>query len=790
MAAAFVLLVGAGTALAQAPAVAVFPSPSTTSAEPGTQITFRGIPASQIGHVSVVGSSSGAHGGTIEADSDGQGGSFIPSQPFSPGETVTVTTGLNVIGGTNGAFHFGVVVPFGTINPMTLPMVPAGSNGVQHFHSRPDLEPASITINRRSSSTYGGDIFLTPQYGPLQNGPMVLDSSGNMIWFQPLPANELATDFRVQQYNGQPVLTWWQGFTNNGSGRGEGVIYNSQYQQIATVQAGNGLQGADLHEFLVTPQGDAYIVAVSPVHYSTMKRPLMDAVIQEIDIKTGLVLFEWHALDHIPISESFFKFGSKGVVYDPYHANSIAVDTDGNLIVSLRNTWAIYKINHETGAVMWTLGSNKNNFKMGPGTQTAFQHDVVVQPNGMLTLFDDGAGPPRIHTQSRAVELSVNTSNMTVSLVRQYEHSPAISADFEGGAQVVPGGDLFVGWGQQPYFSEFSSSGRLLFDARFTSNTSSYRAYKFAWTGQPNTQPSIAVSNNNDGTTQVFASWNGATTVSSWQVLAGTTPGSMVPLVSSSKRGFETAITAATGAPYFAVQALDSKGHVLATSATATAVPHIGIAGRTAFVSSSGTGGLPAVCDNGSTCHISLKITSGRTVLAQTGAEQIPAQGGGIIYFSLTGAGRSMLAHARGGRLLVRLTGQDVSKLTLNRLITLVQFSTHGAAPARTASQSPSLQLLGLTEFVSSNGVGGILAECLASTPCHTKTSISVGKTVIATTGSELLGARGVGYLIFSLTSAGKSMLAHARGNQLGAAVTISDGPSTASGDIVLVRFR
>jgi hypothetical protein len=229
---------------------------------------------------------------------------------------------------------------------------------------------------------------------------------------------------------------------------------------------------------------------------------------------------------------------------------------------------------------------------------------------------------------------------------------------------------------------------------------------------------------------------------------------------------------------------------VLATSATATAAPHIGIAGRTAFVSSSGTGGLPAVCDNSSTCHISLTITSGRTVIARTGAEQIPAQGGGIIYFSLSGTGRSLLAHARGHRLLVRLNGADVSKLTLNRLITLVPFSTSGAAPARTASQSPSLQLLGLTEFVSAGGVGGILAECLASTPCHTKTSISVGKTVIATTGSELLGARGVGYLIFSLTSAGRSMLDHARGNQLGAAVTISDGSSTASGNTVLVRFR
>jgi hypothetical protein len=136
------------------------------------------------------------------------------------------------------------------------------------------------------------------------------------------------------------------------------------------------------------------------------------------------------------------------------------------------------------------------------------------------------------------------------------------------------------------------------------------------------------------------------------------------------------------------------------------------------------------------------------------------------------------------------MTGQDVSKLSFSRFITLVPFSTSGSAPARTASQSPSLQILGLTDFVSPGGVGGILAECLASTPCHTKTTVSVGKTVIASTGSELLGARSVGYLIFSLTSAGRSMLEHAHGNQLGAAVTISDGPSTAHGQVVLVRFR
>jgi Arylsulfotransferase (ASST) len=786
--AAFMLLAAAPAALAQ-PSVAVFPSPGTTSALPQTQITFRGIPASQIGHITVVGSSSGNHTGSIEADSDGQGGSFIPSQPFTAGETVTVTTGLNVTGGTSGTFHFAIATPFGTINPMKLPMVPAGSNGVQHFHSQPNLEPASVTVNKHSSSAYNGDIFVTPQYGPVQNGPMILDPSGNTIWFQPLPANELATDFRVQQYGGQPVLTWWQGFTNNGSGRGEGVIYNTQYQQIATVQAANGLQGMDLHEFLITPQGDAYIVGVSPVHYAGMGRPVMDAVIQEIDIKTGLVLFEWHALDHIPIAESFFKKGAPGFVYDPYHLNSISLDSDGNLIVSMRNTWAVYKIDHQTGAVIWTLGSNQNQFNRGAGTSTAFQHDVVAQPNGMFTMFDDGGGPPTVH-QARALELSVNETSKTVTLIRQFEHSPGLNTNFEGNAQLLPGNDLFVGWGQQPYFTEFNSAGQEVFDARFTSNTSSYRAYKFPWTGQPTTPPAIAIAPNNDGTTQVWGSWNGATAVTSWRVLAGTSSSSLATLETASKRGFETGISAPTGVADFELQALASNGSVLATSPMMTAKPHIGIAGRTAFVSGNGTGGLPAVCDNGRACHISMTITSGRTVLARTGSEQIPANAGGIIYFSLTSAGRSMLAHARGNRLLVRLTGQASKTLKLNRLITLVRFGTSGAAPARKASQSSTLRILGLTDFVSQGGTGGILAECLASTPCHTSTTLSVGNTVVAKTGSELLGARDVGYLIFSLTSAGKSMLEHARGNQLGAQVKISDGGASASASVSLVRFR
>ena len=780
----------AGSAVAQ-PAVSVFPSPGTNWNLPQQQITFRGIPASQIGSISVVGSSSGAHSGKIEADSDGDGGSFIPNAPFTAGETVTVTTGLNIVGGTNGSFSFKVATPFGTFTPLKLPMVPAGSNGVQYFHSQPSLEPASVTVNQRSSAAYNGDIFLTPQYGPLQNGPMILDPSGNLIWFDPLPTNELAADFRVQQYGGQPVLTWFQGYTNNGSGDGEGVIYNTSYQQIATVQAANGVRGVDLHEFLLTPQGDAWIVGISPVTYPAEKtRPLMDAVVQEIDVKTGLVLFEWHALDHIPISESFFKTNAPGLVYDPYHLNSISLDTDGNLILSMRNTWGVYKVNSQTGAVMWTLGTNENQFKRGPGAGTAFQHDVLVQPNGVFTMFDDGGGPPTVRA-GRAISVAVNESAKTVTLVKQYQHNPPLDTNFEGNAQVLPNGDMFVGWGQQPYFTEFSASGKQIFDARFTSNTSSYRAYRFQWTGQPTTPPSVAAAANNDTTSEVWASWNGATTVSSWRVLAGPSAGSLTTLQTVGRNGFETGISASTGMPYFAVQALGANGQVLGTSATTSVGPHIGVAGRSAFVSSaSGTGALPALCDNSQTCHIAVTLKVGRTVVGSTGREDIPAEGGGLIYFSLNGAGRSLLAHAKGHRLLVYMTGQDISKLSFARFITLVPFSTRGSAPARGASQSSTLRILGLTDFVSSGGVGGLLAECLGTAPCHASTSLSAGGKTIGSTGTELIGARGVGYLIFSLNSTGRSLLAHAHGNQLGAAVTVTDGGATARGSVALVDFR
>jgi hypothetical protein len=557
------LLLGAPRAAAASAPVSVFPSPSTSSALPGTQITFRGVAPSSIGPVQVVGSSTGAHTGHIAADADDQGGSFIPDTPFVPGETVTVSTGLNVLGGVNGTFRFGIVHPAGPSSPRQSPIVAAGANGVRHFVSRPDLVPARLTFIRRAAPAAFGDIFVAPEFGPVQNGPMLLDPAGNLIWFYPLPAKMFAADFRVQQLWGQSVLTWWQGYFTGVSHVGEDVIFDQHYQPIATVSAGNGLQ-ADLHEFLVTPEGQAWIVAVSPVVLPGFRGTVLDSVVQEIDIKTGLVMFEWHALDHVPFSESFFRPSKSG--YDPYHLNSIAIDRDGNPIVSVRNTWAAYKIDLRTGAVIWTLGSSRSSFKMGAGTRTAFQHDLVVLPDGSFLMFDDGGAPPAVHSQSRVVRIAIDTKHMTARLVKQYVHTPPLLTAFEGGVQPLPGGELFVGWGQQPYLTEFNAARRIDFDARFNVPTSSYRAYRFPWHGYPLTPPDIAVATGAKGTTTVYASWNGATDVSSWRVLAGSSGTSLRSVATAPKIGFETTVSMRVREPCFAVQALTSAGQVIGTS--------------------------------------------------------------------------------------------------------------------------------------------------------------------------------------------------------------------------------
>jgi hypothetical protein len=564
-----------GTGAAATPTVAVFPIPGARVASPQTQIAFRGVPIGQVGKVVVTGSRSGAHAGRFESDSDRDGGSFLPAKPFVPGEVVTVRTTLRILGAANpGTFHFTIANPSGTIAATPLPPAGRVPGDVLTLHSRPDLSPAAVEITKEDPDPGpdGDDIFITPQQGPTQNGVMILNNKGALVWFQPAPDGDLAANLQVQQYDGRRVLTWWQGYSGAGVGAGEDVVEDSSYRQIAVVHAANGLS-ADLHEFRLTPQGTALITAYYPVYWNATdvhldtQQVVLDSVVQEIDVKTGLLLFQWDSLDHVPLTDTYEPpVKTAGAPYDYFHINSVQLQSDGNLLISARNTWAAYEVSHDNGAIMWALGGKSSSYKLGSGVQFAFQHDVRLHTDTdpTVTLFDDGGGPPRAHSQSRGITVHLDSKNKTATLVSEDLHEPALAAAFEGNVQELPGGDDFVGWGQQPYFTEYNSKGEVVFDGRFVDSNSSYRAYRFPWIGTPTTVPAVAASSSG-GNTSVYVSWNGATQVSSWRVLAGATADALQAVETAAKQGFESQLTI-PAQPYVQVQALDSAGRTLATS--------------------------------------------------------------------------------------------------------------------------------------------------------------------------------------------------------------------------------
>jgi len=304
----------------------------------------------------------------------------------------------------------------------------------------------------------------------------------------------------------------------------------------------------------------------------------------------------------------------------------------------------------------------------------------------------------------------------------------------------------------------------------------------------PPKPPNVSISAASNGTTSVSASWSGQG-LASWRVLAGVNPSSLSSVGGGRAHGSRAVFKLPNGSAYFAVQALGSAGQALATSPALQAPAHLAVFGHSAFVSRAGTGGIPAGCYTRRPCHTATTIRSGGVTVATTGSESIPSGSTGIVYFTLTSTGRFMLANARGGRLPVQAALRDVSGSTATVPLNLIGFSSSGAIPARHVTQSPPVGILGTTDFVPARGLAGILASCSSPAPCHLGATISAGRTVIAKTGTEAIGAEEAGYVFFSLSRRGRLLLAQAPGNHLPVTVTLAAGSRVARGTIVLVGF-
>lgn len=570
-------------AAAAAGPLAISPAAGTPDASPRTQISVLGVRAGSITAVRATGAQSGAHAGKLRAYAGGRGASFVPAAPFTEGERVDVV--VRVRGAADRRQSF-TIARLGPIPPiLNLPFTQPEK--LQHFTSEPALTPPKITVRRREPGMSGG-IFLTPLPSPIVHpgstqtvtikpvgpgGPMIVDTAGRLVWFKQLRLPDVAANLHTGRWRGRPVLTWWQGpVTFAAFGLGQGIIADTSYNTLATVKAGNGY-AMDLHEFALSPDGDALFTIYSPVLVHLPGTPagattsVLDAIVQAVDVRTGLVTWEWHALGHIPLEQSYAT-PANSASYDAFHINSIQPLQGGRrLLISARDTSAVYEVDRASGRVLWTLGGKASSFKLGPGAHFWLQHHATLLPGDRVSIFDDEAGPPQKAPASRGLLLQLDRRRKTATVVRSFRRAPDTSAQSEGSVQLQPGGNVFVGFGSAPFFSEFSPSGRLLFDASLPQDDGSYRVYHDPWRATPATPPAVAATRADPATVTVHVSWNGATEVARWQVLAGADSGSLRPVGGPAPRtGFETAITRSTAAAVVAVRALNAAGRVLATS--------------------------------------------------------------------------------------------------------------------------------------------------------------------------------------------------------------------------------
>ncbi|HEX3510998.1 MAG TPA: arylsulfotransferase family protein [Solirubrobacteraceae bacterium] len=556
----------------------VSPAPGTATANPATEISFLGVRPGAVAAVNVDGSRSGVHPGRLRAYSQGDGVSFVPASPFDAGERVTVAA---TVGGRRVTYAFSVDHPYATARTAGFGNPQAARADYQSFYTLPGAQAPILDVTTADRDPAAGDILTTNGPGAGQYGALIYDPQGRLVWFERLHGGEAAEDLNVQTFAGAPALTWWRGrVLDLGFGQGEDVVMDSSYRTVARVTGGNGLK-ADLHEFQIAPHDVAYITAYNPIRCNLRALggraggAILDAAIQEIDMRTGLVRWEWHALDHVAASESEVQVPSDTTPWDWFHLNSIDAEPGGGLLISARSTWAAYQLQAGSGTILWRLGGNKSSFAMGAGTRLAWQHDGRVLPGGDVTLFDDGSNPP-IHAQSRAVRIRLDIPRHRATLVRQYVHrDPPLLAASQGNAQTLPDGNVVVGFGGVPAISEFSAAGSLLFDAHEPFDMIFYRAYRHPWSARPATPPAVVASLNDTGEeTIVHASWNGGTGVASWRVLAGRVPASLAPAVTIPAEGFETSLTLPKRFTYVAAQALDTRGRVLSVSASSRVVSY------------------------------------------------------------------------------------------------------------------------------------------------------------------------------------------------------------------------
>ena len=207
---------------------------------------------------------------------------------------------------------------------------------------------------------------------------------------------------------------------------------------------------------------------------------------------------------------------------------------------------------------MWRLGGKKSDFKLGSGVRFDWQHSIRVLPNGDYGSTTTRAAPP-VRKASRAITVRLDEQAKTATLVSAFKHPRGLLSASQGNVETLPNGNLFVGWGSQRWFTEFSPTGQVVFDGRIARGNDNYRAFRYPWTGTPATPPKV-VASADGGKVTARVSWNGATKVARWELLAGADAEHARAGRPGGQAGFETAVTAKRPRALVALRGYDAAG--------------------------------------------------------------------------------------------------------------------------------------------------------------------------------------------------------------------------------------
>jgi arylsulfotransferase ASST len=391
-----------------------------------------------------------------------------------------------------------------------LAALPASAAAAARHHAATPTKPPPVTVLSNGHTLSSDDVFLTPTSDTPQaqaayaNGAEILSHSGHRLWWHAAPAGDSDADLRVQRYEGKPVLTYWEGTGLGGLSIGTDYILNQHEKVIATVRAGNGLT-TDGHEFLLAPHGRAWIISydTATANLSSIggapDQTVIDGIVQEIDVKTGKVLFSWNSADHVPYSQSEQPLPtSASTPWDWFHLNAVKPGPDGSVLIDARDTWTTYDVSRASGQINWQLGGKASSFTLqaAPGQTLnsagdifAWQHDPELIGKNTLTVFDnEAAGTANAGTgviselpYSRVVTIKLDPATKVATLVASDNQPEAGLASSQGNGQRLPSGGEFVGWGSLNSISQFNAAGKLVWNADLPIGVNTYRAYLLPW---------------------------------------------------------------------------------------------------------------------------------------------------------------------------------------------------------------------------------------------------------------------------------------------------------------------